>query len=233
MDILKDGELPQTVGEEYLLNFIRELSPYTEDAASPALEHSLADGVPILSEETKNLLGTLLQMHQPRRILEIGTAYGFSAVYMSQFLAEGGSIDTLERNPVMIREARIHLAPFEERIHLHEGAAQDIIPELPGPYDFVLIDAGMGQYAVFWEEIQEKLTDHAVIFCDNVLHGGLVAMDRYEIPRRQRTIHQRMRDFLTEVLADSNYQSALLPIGDGVLIAVRKMKGGKDNAHES
>ncbi len=230
MEFLKDDELPQNVGEEYLLNFIREITPYTEDAASPALEHSLADGVPVLSEETKNLLGTLLEIHKPSQILEIGTAYGFSAVYMSQFLSQGGHIDTIERNPVMIREARTHLAPFADTICLHEGAAQDIIPGLSGPYDFVLIDAGMGQYALFWEEIQDKLSPGAVVFCDNVLHGGLVAMDRYEIPRRQRTIHQRMRDFLTEVLADKDYQSALLPVGDGVLIAVRKTNIGKDAA---
>ena len=86
----------------------------------------------------------------------------------------------------------------------------------------------MGQYALFWKEIRDKLSLGAVVFCDNVLHGGLVAMDRYEIPRRQRTIHQRMRDFLTEVLADQAYQSALLPVGDGVLIAVRKTDNGKD-----
>ncbi len=228
MDYRNSDELPQSVGEEYLLNFIREITPYTEDAASPALEHSLADGVPVLSEETKNLLGTMLEIRKPGRILEIGTAYGFSAVYMSQFLPQGGQIDTIERNPVMIREARIHLAPFTGMIRLHEGAAQGIIPELTGPYDFALIDAGMGQYALFWEEIRDKLSPGAVVFCDNVLHGGLVAMDRYEIPRRQRTIHQRMRDFLTEVLADQAYQSALLPVGDGVLIAVRKTDNGKD-----
>jgi len=217
-------DLPRYVGEEYILNFIRGQSPYLEDVSTPAEEHCRADNVPILSEETKTLLGFLLQLKKPDRILEIGTAYGFSAIYMSQFLNRGGHIDTIERNPVMVEQAKKHLraAQLESKITLLEGHAQEILKSLEGPYDMVLMDASMGQYGVFWKEIRRFMEPGGWIMADNVLHGGMVAMPRLSVPRRQRTIHSRLREYIAEVLSDKEFQSSLLPIGDGILLSVKK-----------
>lgn len=93
---------------------------------------------------------------------------------------------------------------------------------MPGPYDMVLMDASMGQYGLFWEEIQPLLRADGWVMADNVLHGGLVAMERLEVPRRQRTIHSRLRSFLETVLQDEKYETSLLPVGDGILLSVRK-----------
>lgn len=218
-------DLPRYVGEEYILNFIRSMTPYREDVSTPAEEHCRADNVPILSEETKSLLGFLLKLRPPERILEIGTAYGFSAIYMSQFLAEGGHIDTIERNPVMLEQARRHLAvvdPSGEKIRLHEGHAQDILKSLSDPYDMVLMDASMGQYGIFWKELQRLLRPGSWVMADNVLHGGMAAMPRLQIPRRQRTIHSRLREFITMVMENPEFQSCILPVGDGILLAVKR-----------
>lgn len=227
--MIDSKDLPRYVGEEYILQFIRWMTPYREDVSTPVLEHCRGDNVPILSEETKSLLAVLLQMKMPTRILEIGTAYGFSAIFMSQFLKDGGLIHTIERNPVMIEQARRHIeaAGLAGTITLYEGHAQEILKSLTGPYDMVLMDASMGQYGIFWEEIQTFLSPGAWVMADNVLHGGMVAKPRLEVPRRQRTIHSRLRSFLETVLQDERYQTSLLPIGDGVLLAVRK--GEKKN----
>lgn len=218
-------DLPRYVGEGYIQQFIREITPAKRDVSEETMQHCLEDGVPVLSEETRSLLGFLMMMRKPERVLEIGTAYGASALYMSSFLPEGGRIDTIERNPAMLGPAREHLAAsrlLDRVIFLHEGHAQEVIPALQGPYQAVLMDASMGQYGLFWEEIQPLLAPGGWVLADNVLHGGMVAMDRLAIPRRQRTIHSRLRDFLKAVLEDERYQSALLPIGDGVLLAFRK-----------
>lgn len=221
-----DQQLPRSVGEEYILNFIRAQGPYVEDVSTPAEEHSRADNVPILCEEAKTLLGFLLQMNRPSRILEIGTAYGFSAIYMSQFLSGAGHIDTIERNPLMIGQAKRHLraAGLEQTVTLLEGQAQDILKQLAGPYDMILLDASMGQYGIFWQEAKRLLGPYGWIMADNVLHGGMVALPRHSVPRRQRTIHSRLRAYIDEVLSDQTFQSSLLPIGDGILLSVRKEK---------
>ena len=231
--MIDPNDLPHYVGERYILNFIRGITPYQEDVSTPAEERCRADNVPILSEETKSLLGFLLELKHPRRILEIGTAYGFSALYMSQFLPEDGCIDTIERNPVMIRQAQELLGAsglLDRKIYLHEGHAQEILRQLTGPYDMVLMDASMGQYGVLWQEIQPLLSQQAWILADNVLHGGMVAMERLEVPRRQRTIHTRLREYLKTVMEDPAYRSSLLPIGDGVLLSVKKGEKNDEQA---
>ncbi len=219
-----EKDLPRYVGEEYILRFIRWMTPYREDVSTPALEHCRGDNVPVLSEETKTLLGVLLRLKPPGRILEIGTAYGYSAIFMSQFLRPGGQVHTIERNPVMIEQAKKHIrsAGLADRVILYEGHAQELLRSMPGPYDMVLMDASMGQYGLFWEEIQPLLRADGWVMADNVLHGGLVAMERLEVPRRQRTIHSRLRSFLETVLQDEKYETSLLPVGDGILLSVRK-----------
>ena len=208
----------------YILQFIRSMPPAADELSAAVEERCRQEDVPILDEEVKSLLRFLLLMKPPARVLEVGTAYGFSSIFVSQYLVPGGHIDTIERNPAMWRQAKpnIQEAGLTGTITLHIGHAQEILPTLAGPYDFILLDASIGQYGVFWQEVKRLLCRGGWVLADNVLHSGMAAKDRFEIPRRQRTIHSRLQTFLSGVFSDGEFISRLLPIGDGVLLSLRK-----------
>lgn len=222
--------LENDITPSYILQYIRGITPAADDLSAAVEERCRREEVPILDEEVKSLLRFLLLLKPPRRILEVGTAYGFSSIFMSQFVAPEGHIDTIERNPAMWRKAKpnIQSAGLENTITLHIGHAQEILPTLTGPYEVILLDASMGQYGLFWEEIKRLLCPGGWLLADNVLHSGMTAKPRLEIPRRQRTIHSRLQAFLRTVLVDEEFASSLLPIGDGVLLSLRQMRGSEE-----
>lgn len=216
--------LNSNITHDYIREFLWEMEPKDEGLIRELEIEAENTDVPIIPLEVKSFLTTILEIKRPKRILEIGTAIGYSAIVMSQYLADGGKIDTIERNPKMLvrAEENIKKAGEEQRICIHEGSAEDILPQLNGPYDFIFIDAAKGQYHLFFEYSKKLIADEGIIMADNVLHKGMVAKNRYSIPRRQRTIHKRMRNFLWDMLYDEEYKSSIMPIGDGVAICYKK-----------
>ena len=199
-----------------------------ESPENPLLEEieqeALASYVPIIRKETQSLLKTLLTMLRPARVLEVGTAVGFSALLMSEYLPEGAHITTIEKyeKRILIARQNFRRAGKEEQITLIEGDAMEVLRSLDGPFDFVFMDAAKGQYPHYLPEVLRLLTPGGVLMSDNVLQDGSLIESRFAVERRDRTIHSRMREYLYELKHREDLMTSILPLGDGVALTVKK-----------
>ncbi len=198
------------------------------DSGNPAYLNELEryakeTDVPIIRTQMQSLLKLLLAMKKPMRILEVGTAIGFSALLMSEYGPEGCEVVTIEKYEKRIPLARENFARYGagRKITLLEGDAAEILQSLEEPYDFIFMDAAKGQYLHFLPQVLRLLTEGGVLVSDNVLQDGDVLESRYAVTRRNRTIHARMRDYLYELKHRDDLCTDILPIGDGVTISVR------------
>lgn len=203
----------------YLNSLYPELSPVLKDIQREALESY----VPIIRPETVNLLQLLIKMNQPKTILEVGAAVGFSANLMAEAAGDDVRITTIENYEprIPIANANFKRTGRDNQITLLEGDAMEILPTLKGPFDFIFMDAAKGQYINFWPEIKRLIRDGGVVVTDNVLQDGDIIESRFAITRRNRTIHKRMRDYLYELTHDEDFSTTILPLGDGVSISVK------------
>lgn len=185
--------------------------------------------VPIIRKETGALLKTLVALRQPRQILEVGTAVGYSALLMSRVMPEDGQITTIEKYEKRIPVARRNFerAGKERCITLLEGDADEILRTLSGPYDFIFMDAAKGQYIHWLPILTGLLKPGGVLVSDNVLQDGDLIESRYAVERRNRTIHTRMREYLYELTHRDDLESCVLPVGDGVAISVKRSAAGE------
>ena len=215
----------------YLMDRNERIAVYLrslESPENPLLEEieqeALASYVPIIRKETQSLLKTLLTMLRPARVLEVGTAVGFSALLMSEYLPEGARITTIEKYEKRIPIARQNFrrAGKEEQITLIEGDAMEVLRSLDGPFDFVFMDAAKGQYPHYLPEVLRLLTPGGVLMSDNVLQDGSLIESRFAVERRDRTIHSRMREYLYELKHREDLMTSILPLGDGVALTVKK-----------
>ncbi len=212
------------VTNDTLNTYLRTLQPMYDGVLGEIQREAIAANVPIVPHETARLLSVLLELKKPRQILEIGTAVGFSAGLMSRYLQKGGSITTIDRFEVMLQDARknIKRMGLENTIHILEGDAADILPTLEGPYDVIFLDAAKGQYGNFLPHLLRLLPVGGLLIVDDVLQGGSIAETRYSVPRRQRTIHKRMRQFLWDITHHPALETSIVPIGDGVALCYKK-----------
>lgn len=178
--------------------------------------------VPIVRSETQALLRFLLKLTKPERILEVGTAIGFSALLMSD-AAPHAVITTIEKyeKRIPIAKENFRKAGREEQITLLKGDAADILKELTGSYDFIFMDAAKGQYAHFFPDVYRLLAPGGLLVSDNVLQDGDVIESRYAVTRRNRTIHARMREYLYELTHHEGLETVILPVGDGVALSAK------------
>lgn len=180
--------------------------------------------VPIIRRETANLLQTTIAAVRPKRILEVGTAVGYSALLMAQVMPEDAQIITIEKYEPRIPLAREHFRQtgLEDRITLIEGDAEKVLYELDGTFDFIFMDAAKGQYIHWLPRILALMNEGAVLFSDNVLQDGDIIESRFAVERRNRTIHSRMRDYLYTLTHSDELTTSIIPIGDGVTLSVKK-----------
>ena len=180
--------------------------------------------VPIIRKEMQSLMRTLLVMNKPKRILEVGTAIGFSALFMREFMPKDGHITTIEKYEKRIPLAKENFKRFDtdERITLIEGDAADVLKRLEAPFDFVFMDAAKGQYIHFLPEVLRLLETGGVLLSDNVLQDGDIIQSRFAVTRRDRTIHKRMREYLYTLKNHEQLETAILTLGDGVALSVKK-----------
>lgn len=180
--------------------------------------------VPVIRKEMQSLMRTLLVMNKPKRILEVGTAIGFSALFMSEFMPEDGHITTIEKYEKRIPIARENFKKFhkEDKITLLEGDAGEILKELEGPFDFIFMDAAKGQYIHFLPDVLRILAPSGVLLSDNVLQDGNIIESKYAVTRRDRTIHKRMREYLYTLKNHEELETAILTLGDGAALSVKK-----------
>ncbi len=184
---------------------------------------ALEDHIPIIMDDTLKVIENILKENKPSRILEIGTAVGYSAICFSEFLSENGKIDTIEREKDRVEEALVNIkkAEVEEKINIIEGDAVEILPTLNETYDVVFIDASKGKYPFFLKEALRMLGKNGIIFADNVLYKGYVLSDYNK--HKQRTAVRNLREFLAELQANTSLETKILEVGDGLAIA-KKIK---------
>ena len=204
--------------------YLRTVQPMYDGILGEIQKQSIEHDVPIVPHETARLLSVLLSIKKPKKILEIDTAVGFSAGLMSRYLEQGGSITTIDRFEIMLKDARenIKKMDLEDTITILEGDAADILPTLQEQYDVIFLDAAKGQYGNFLPHCIRLLPVGGILIVDDVLQGGSIAKTRFSVPRRQRTIHKRMRNFLWEISHNDCLESCILPVGDGVAICYKK-----------
>lgn len=182
-------------------------------------EKALEDHIPIIMDDTLEVVGKILEDKKPDRILEIGTAVGYSAIRFSKYLSDNGYIDTIERDEERISEAKQNIKDLnlEEKIHIYEGNTLEVLPTLTGPYDVVFIDAAKGKYPIFLSEALRMLASHGIIVADNVLYKGYVMSDYNK--HKQRTAVRGLREFLKELTENENLTTEILEVGDGLAIS--------------
>ena len=183
---------------------------------------ALKENIPIIMDDTLEVMEKYLITKKPQRILEIGTAVGYSAICFTEFLAEDGMIDTIERDIERVKEAKenIKRVGVEEKIHIYEGDAVEILPTLDEKYDVVFIDAAKGKYPFFLKESMRMLKSDGIIFADNILYKGYVMSDYNK--HKQRTAVRNLREYIKEVSENPNLETEILEVGDG--LAISKMK---------
>ena len=208
---------------DFIGAFLRENEPLLEKIR----EEAQKEAVPIIRDETAALLRVCWEMHKPKRILELGTAVGYSGLFMLYSLGENTELSTVENFPQRILKARENFArsPYSDNITLLEGDGGKILERLvleKEIFDVIFLDAAKAQYPLWLPFILELLPTGGVLFCDNILQDGLLLESRFFLERRQRPIHKRMREFLHLLRENAELESSIVPIGDGVSISVKK-----------
>ena len=210
--------------DERLVTYINSLDTGNTAMLDQIEREATADYVPIIRKEMQSFLKFLLAMKKPARILEVGTAVGFSAILMAEYDPVPCQITTIENYEKRIPIARENFkrAGKEAQIALLEGDAAEVLKTLEGPYDFIFMDAAKGQYLHFLPEILRLLAKAGVLVSDNVLQDGDVIESRFAVTRRNRTIHKRMREYLYTLTHSEELVTAVLPVGDGITLSTRR-----------
>lgn len=185
-------------------------------------QKALEDHIPIIMDETLDVIEKYLESNKPKRMLEIGTAVGYSAICFTEFLDQNGKIDTIERDLERVKEAKenIKKVALENRINIYEGDAVEILPNLNDKYDVVFIDAAKGKYPFFLKEALRLINKNGIIFADNILYKGYV-MSNYN-KHKQRTAVRNLREYIKEVSENPSLETKILEVGDG--LAISKIK---------
>ena len=205
---------------EDILHYLRTEQKQLTGSLGELEELAHENGVPVIPHETVVFLQFLLKQKQPKNVLEIGTAIGFSASLMAETLDEDAKITTIDRFPFMIEKAKKNFEKLglTDQITLLEGDAADLLSSLEGPYDFIFMDSAKSKYITFLPECLRLLSDDGVLMVDDVFQAGTVLQPIEEIPRKNRSIHRHLNEFLEEITKSSELTSTLLPLGDGVAL---------------
>lgn len=219
-----EDEVLFLIVDERMVTYIHSLESPEKPLIEEIEQEALDTFVPIIRKETQSFLKVLLMMKKPLRVLEVGTAIGFSAILMSEYIPEQGHITTIEKYEKRIPIARENFrrAEKEDQITLIEGDALEVMKSLEGSYDFIFMDAAKGQYIHYMPEAIRLLEPGGILVSDNVLQDGDIIESRYAVERRNRTIHSRMREYLYELKHKEELQTSILPLGDGVALSVKK-----------
>lgn len=208
---------------ERMIAYINSLDMGNTPLLDKIEQEALNSFVPIVRREMQSFLKVLLAVRRPIRILEVGTAVGFSALLFCEYAPEGAQITTIEKYEKRIPVARENFrrGGKEAQITLLEGDAAEILSSLTETYDFIFMDAAKGQYIHFLPDVMRLLEVGGVLVSDNVLQDGDIIESHYVVERRNRTIYKRMREYLYELKHDERLITSIVPIGDGATVSVR------------
>jgi len=210
--------------DERVVAYINSLDRGNSDICNTIEKEAIADQVPIIRKEMGNLLKVLIGLKQPKRILEVGTAVGYSSILMSENMPQGCTITTIENYDKRIPIARNNFkrAGKEDVITLIEGDATEVLKTLEGPYDIIFMDAAKGQYINYLPDIDRLLPTGGLLISDNILQEGEIVQSRYAVTRRNRTIHTRIREYVYELTHSDTFVTSIVPIGDGITLSVKR-----------
>lgn len=209
--------------DERLVTYINSLDQGNTARLDEIESQALADYVPIIRKEMQSFLKLLLAIKKPMRILEVGTAVGFSAILMAEYGPKDCQIVTIENyeKRIPIAKANFEYANKTEQITLLEGDAAEILPTLDTRFDMIFMDAAKGQYINFMDDVLRLLKVDGVLVSDNVLQDGDIIESHFIVERRNRTIYKRMREYLYELTHRDDLVTAVLPVGDGITVSTK------------
>ncbi len=207
----------------YITEYIRREIPPRKGILAELEEYAKENSIPIVQPETAQLLSVLVWIKRPVRILEVGCAIGYSAILMSEGLAQDGSITTIEWDADMAQEARknIEKAGLSDTIHVINNDAKEVVPTLTSEYDIIFLDGPKAHYIYMMNDCIRLLRKGGLLISDNVLYKGMTADDDHVI-RRKITIVKRLRRFIQAQMQRDELKTVILPLGDGVTVAVKK-----------
>jgi predicted O-methyltransferase YrrM len=211
------------ISEERIRTFINSLDRGNAPFLDELEKEALGGNVPIIRKDSQGLMKFLMAMCRPANILEVGCAVGFSALLMAEYTDKDTKITTIEKFEKRIPVARSNFEKYDKdnKITLLEGDAADILAGLSDSYDFIFMDAAKGQYLTFLPDCKRLLKKGGLLVSDNVLQDGDVMESRFAVTRRNRTIHERMRDYLYAIKHDPELESVILNIGDGMALSYK------------
>ena len=202
-----------------IVEFMRHRQKQVTGSLKELENFARKENIPIIPHETVAYFRFLMETIQPKNILEIGTAIGFSALLMAEHSPKS-KITTIDRNPEMIGFAKENFAKFDQRkqITLLEGDAVDVLSTLTETYDFVFMDSAKSKYIIFLPEILKHLEVGGVVVLDDIFQGGDIAREIMEVRRGQRTIYRGLQRLFDATLDNSGLTATLVPLGDGILM---------------
>ena len=213
------SEITYDYMEEYIRSLIKDRNGILKEIEDFAREN----GVPIVQKETGVFLEFMTSMKKPKRILELGTAIGFSSILMYEAARTEPEIVTIERDEKMIELANVNLNKFNlsDKIKIEQGDCLEVLEKLNEPFDLIFMDAGKGHYNHFLPHCLRLLKEDGIIVADNVLFRGMVASQEL-VKRRKITIVKRLRTYLELVTQDKNLITSVIPMGDGIAVTKRR-----------
>ena len=210
--------------DERMVTYINSLDTGSGQFLDQLELQAKKDRVPIIRREMQSFLKVLLQIKKPTKILEVGTAVGFSALLMAKYTPEDTRIVTIEKyeKRIPVAKANFQAAGMDHRITLLEGDALEILREMEDSFDFIFMDAAKGQYIHFYPEVMRLLAPEGILVSDNVLQEGDLIESHFAVERRNRTIYKRMREYLYVLKHDERLETSILPVGDGAAVSYKK-----------
>lgn len=210
--------------DERFITYINSLDSGNTKLLNEIEAEALRTDVPVIRKETQACLKLFLALKKPKRILEVGTAVGFSAILMKTYNPADCTITTIENyeKRIPIARANFKRAGMEDVITLIEGDAALVLQQLDGTYDMIFMDAAKGQYIHFMPQVMRLLSEDGMLISDNILQDGDIIESRYAVIRRNRTIHRRMRRYLYELTHHEQLVTAVFPVGDGITVSSKK-----------
>lgn len=217
--------MTDNINHKHIVDFLDKTLPDGDGILGELEQYAVEHCTPIIQKEVRCFIDTLLECLKPRRILEIGTAIGYSGIFFAQHLPENGELITLEKDMDYAERAKANFSRsgVGDKITIIVGEAEDSVKSLSGEFDLIFIDANKSKYRYYFDELFPKLRVGGMIICDNILYKGYVTSGEY-LSAKQRTIVNALKDFLPFLANHPKLATSIIPIGDGVTVSVKKEK---------
>ncbi|MCM1043533.1 MAG: O-methyltransferase [Corallococcus sp.] len=204
----------------------------SDDLLKEVLNYARQNYIPVMLDDTRALLKSTAEKYRPRKILEIGTAVGYSGIIMLT-ASPDATLNTVEIDEDTANTAKQNFirAGVWQRVNLFVGDAREIVRSLTGKYDFIFLDGPKGQYDVFLPYLSDVLDVGGVLFCDNVLYKGLVENVPEDKRHKHITIARNLKKFLDDIFAEPTLETKLYRIGDGVTVSVKLAEENNNEIH--